>query len=87
MICLTCGNEMPEDAYFCGLCGAKIRDKVSETVHHFTPHGGVKTTVCYFDINHEPCVKEKACFMEFREYDAVGNEIYTFTAHKKIKDE
>ena len=45
MICVTCGNEMPEDAYFCGLCGAKIRDKVSETVHHLTPHGGVKTTV------------------------------------------
>ena len=85
MICLRCGREMPEHAYFCGKCGAKMRDKVSEKVHHFTPHGGVATEVFYFDKDHNPCVKEKACFMEFREYDAAGTEIYKFTAHKKIK--
>lgn len=85
MICLTCGAEMPEHAYFCGKCGAKIRNKVSETFHHFTPHGGVETEVFFFDKNHEPCVKEKAWFMEFCEYDAAGNEIYKFTAHRKPK--
>ena len=85
MICLKCGYEVSESAFFCKKCGAKIRNKISDTVHHFTPHGGVKTEVLYFDIDHEPCVKEKACFMEFREYDSDGNEIYKFTAHKKIK--
>ena len=84
MICLKCGAEMPGKAYFCGKCGAKVRNKVSDTIHHLTPHGRVKTEVCYFDENHEPCVKEKACFMEFCEYDDTGTEIYKFTAHKKV---
>lgn len=87
MICLKCGSNMPEHAYFCGVCGAKIKNKISDKIHHLTPHGGTATEVFYFDINHEPCVKEKACFMEFREYDAAGNEIYTFRAHKKMKEE
>ena len=87
MICLKCGSEMPDDAYFCGICSAKLRDKHSDVFHHFTPHGGVKSEFFYFDIEHKPCVKEKACFMEICEYDAAGNEIYKFTAHKKSKED
>ena len=83
MICLKCGSDMPEDAFFCGSCGAKIRDKHFDIFHQFTPHGGVLSRFFYYDAEHQPCVKEKACFMEVKEYDAEGNEIYQFTAHKK----
>ena len=87
MICLKCGAEMPDDAYFCGICSAKIRDKHFDKIRQLTPHGGVMSEFLYFDSDHKPCVKEKAWFMEIREYDAAGNEIYKFTAHRKKKDE
>lgn len=87
MICLKCGAENHEEAYFCGICGAKIRDKYTDEMHYPTPHGGVMSEFCYFDIDHNPCVKEKACYMEINEYAADGTKIYTFTAHKKSVEE
>ena len=87
MICLKCGATMPEDAYFCGICSAKLRDKHSDRFRQLTPHGGVMSEFFYFDKDHKPCVKEKAWFMDICEHDAEGNEIYKFTAHKKQKDE
>ncbi len=87
MICLKCGSDMPEEAYFCGICGAKIRDKYFDEIYHPTVHGGVMSKFCYFDIDHNPCVKENACYMEINEYAADGKKIYTFTAHKKSVEE
>ncbi|MBR0413846.1 MAG: hypothetical protein IJI67_02095 [Clostridia bacterium] len=87
MICEKCGSQMPEDAYFCGVCSAPIREKHSEKLYHPTAHGGVFSEVFFFDKEHLPCVKEAAWFMEIREYDEAGKEIYKFTAHRKQKKE
>lgn len=87
MMCLKCGAGMPDGAYFCADCGAKLRDKVSDKVYLPTAHGGVMSEASYFDREHKPCTKDKAYFMEVCEYDDEGKQVYRFTAKRKVKGE
>jgi hypothetical protein len=74
---------MSEEAYFCAQCGSKLKNKTSDKIYMPTPHGGVMSEASYFDREHNPCTKDKACFMEIAEYDEEGTRVYKFTARKK----
>lgn len=87
MKCLKCGIDLPEEAYFCSECGAKIRDKITDKIFLPTPHGGVMSEISYFDEEHNPCAKDKAWFMEVAEYNDEGDRVYYFTAKRRRRSQ